>query len=173
MERRRRTVDRQHIKQGDAWRHSRRGDARWWAIRALAVGLGAMTMAPAFAAKFTKPSPAGVLHEPGDGAGEIAQGTSLSYTPRVPTTPLTVLHAPLLSYPKEASLQGIQGRVILRVRVGVDGRPADAEVARSSGHALLDSAALEQVKAWRFKPATEDGKPVPGTVSVPVIFQME
>lgn len=48
-----------------------------------------------------------------------------------------------LFYPPEAVARGLEGEVILLLVLSDSGRLASASVARSSGHALLDQAALD------------------------------
>ena len=47
-----------------------------------------------------------------------------------------------LLYPPEAIAQGLEGEVILLLVLDVQSRIISAEIARSSGHAVLDNAAL-------------------------------
>lgn len=75
-------------------------------------------------------------------------------------------------YPLSARLAGIQGTVYLEVEVGADGIPQKAGVARSSGNADLDAAALDAVMRWRFSPARQDGRPVPSQATVAVEFRL-
>jgi protein TonB len=75
-------------------------------------------------------------------------------------------------YPRAALRDGIQGRVVMRVRVSADGRPLIAEIAVSSGSALLDEAALAALRACRFTPAMQDGRPVAFTYEVPYRFRI-
>jgi protein TonB len=51
-----------------------------------------------------------------------------------------------LFYPPEAVSRGLEGNVILLLTLADDGRLLDADVARSSGHALLDQAALDAAR---------------------------
>ncbi len=78
---------------------------------------------------------------PSQGQGPI-QAEPLSAAQRAET--LERLSEVLL-YPPEALRRGLEGEVILLVELGEDGRIVDASVASSSGHALLDQAALEAV----------------------------
>ena len=48
-----------------------------------------------------------------------------------------------LFYPPEAVAHGLEGEVILLLTLGEGGQLASATIARSSGHALLDQAALD------------------------------
>ena len=51
-----------------------------------------------------------------------------------------------LFYPPEAAASGIEGEVILLLTLAADGRLTNAEIARSSGHAVLDQAALDAAR---------------------------
>jgi TonB family protein len=63
-----------------------------------------------------------------------------------------------------------QASSILKVVVGVDGRPHEICLVRSAGFGL-DSHALKAVRQYQFEPATKDGKPIPFRVSIEVIFR--
>lgn len=80
---------------------------------------------------------------------------------------------PLPDYPRAARRAGWEGRVILRVTVGADGAGAEVAVAVSSGHAVLDEAALAAVRRWRFQPATRAGRPVAARLDVPIRFRLD
>ena len=76
-------------------------------------------------------------------------------------------------YPEEARAAGLQGRVTLRLRIGVDGRVESLKILKSSGTASLDESALATVKQWRFEPARRLGRPVAMEVKTSVNFQIE
>jgi len=67
---------------------------------------------------------------------------------------------------------GQEGEVRLKVRVSPGGVAEEVQLARSSGHDLLDEAARSAVKTWRFLPATQGGLPVEAWVVVPVRFRL-
>jgi protein TonB len=75
-------------------------------------------------------------------------------------------------YPAAARRRGIEGEVLVRVAVALDGRAERVEVVRSSGSALLDTAAVEALQRWRFEPARAGGQPVAATVEIPVTFRL-
>lgn len=77
------------------------------------------------------------------------------------------------AYPPVARRRGWSGTVLLKVLVDAKGRVADLAVERSSGHRLLDRAALKAVRQWLFLPATEDGVPMAMWVSVPITFHLQ
>jgi protein TonB len=91
----------------------------------------------------------------------------------LPSTRLEYAFAPAPTYPREALLDGIEGTVVLRVLVGVDGKPLSVEIERSSGHRRLDDAARRQVlRKWSFKPAIRNGQAVQVYGLVPVNFSI-
>lgn len=55
-------------------------------------------------------------------------------------------------YPKVARLRGLEGDVLLRLKVSPEGKAVAAEIIKGSGHQVLDEAALNAVKEWRFHP---------------------
>ena len=83
-----------------------------------------------------------------------------------------VVNNPSPDYPAEALAAGKEGRVVLRVKVGADGRVQAASVQRSSGHAEFDQAALAAVRRWQFRPATRMGVAIAKEIAVPVRFEI-
>ncbi len=83
------------------------------------------------------------------------------------------LSNPRPPYPLAARRRGLEGRVVLKVEVLEDGSCGRLSVSRSSGHELLDQAALEAVKQWRFVPAHRGGAAVVAWVEVPIVFRLE
>ena len=73
-------------------------------------------------------------------------------------------------YPQLARLRGYQGVVVLLVEVLADGRAGRVEIRRSAGHDILDRAALEAVRTWKFEPGSREGRAVTMSVEVPVRF---
>lgn len=74
-------------------------------------------------------------------------------------------------YPPALHAQGVGGEVVLRVQVGVDGRPGAVDVVRGSGHAELDGIGAATLREWRFWPKVADGITVESSVEVPLSFQ--
>lgn len=83
--------------------------------------------------------------------------------------PLAVFNPPPL-YPPQAAVQGIQGTVVLRLTVSAQGEVAALEVHQSSGHGMLDAAAVQTVRNWRFEPALVGAQSVPWTGRLSVRF---
>ena len=74
------------------------------------------------------------------------------------------------AYPPLARLRGYQGVVVVFVEVLADGRVGQVEIRRSAGREILDRAALEAVRSWRFEPGRKEGRAVTMSVEVPVRF---
>ena len=82
--------------------------------------------------------------------------------------------APAPVYPRRALQQRLTGTVLLQVLVGLDGRPLEVSIARSSGHRELDEAARAQVlKRWSFQPAMKNGLAVQAIGMVPIEFALK
>lgn len=60
------------------------------------------------------------------------------------------------SYPEEALQMSMTGSVVVAYVIDREGRLVRAEIDRSSGHSLLDQAALRAVRRTRFEPIPED-----------------
>ena len=82
------------------------------------------------------------------------------------------LNNPAPFYPQSAKQRGIQGKVLLNVVVKTDGSPLTVAISRSSGSSLLDEAALDAVRQWRFVPARSKGQNIQADVIVPVEFKI-
>ncbi len=79
-------------------------------------------------------------------------------------------YRPAPDYPGWARDQGIQGRVVLHVLVGRDGRVTRITVLR--GIAGLTGAAREAIAQWRFHPALSGRNPVAVWVEIPIEFRL-
>lgn len=77
-------------------------------------------------------------------------------------------------YPSAARQAGLEGTVILRIHIAANGRPGEISVARSTGHAALDEAAITAVGKWQFVPAKDrvSGRTVACTTTLPVSFRL-
>lgn len=86
---------------------------------------------------------------------------------------VAALNNPKPAYPLAARRRGVEGRVLLFARVSADGSCAEVKLKKSSGHVLLDDAALSAVRRWRFIPASRGRVPVDSWVDVPIAFRLE
>ncbi|XHS80361.1 energy transducer TonB [Burkholderiaceae bacterium UC74_6] len=75
-------------------------------------------------------------------------------------------------YPPLLRERGVEGRVLLRVRVDERGRAAEVLVSRGSGWRLLDEAAQRLTQDCRFVPAHRGGHALMSWVEYPVSFAL-
>lgn len=75
-------------------------------------------------------------------------------------------------YPPEARQKGIEGKVVISSLVDKTGRPAKVKIAESSGHKILDKAALKAAREIIYRPAIRNGQPVAVWISYTVTFTM-
>lgn len=83
------------------------------------------------------------------------------------------LNNPKPVYPGVARSRHWEGLVYLRVYVTADGHAAEVVVQRSSSHEVLDEAALDAVKRWRFVPTKRGQLTQASWVTVPIEFELE
>jgi protein TonB len=74
------------------------------------------------------------------------------------------------AYPADARAAGVQGIVIIEALIGTDGTVIAAKVLRSVP--MLDDAALEAVRQWRYTPTLLNGEPVEVRMTVTVNFRL-
>ena len=74
-------------------------------------------------------------------------------------------------YPPIARAAGVSGVVIVEVRIGVDGSVEDARVLKSIP--LLDEAALDAVKQWKFVPTLLNGQPTSIMMTTTINFALQ
>jgi TonB family protein len=127
---------------------------------------------------------AGILNEEQPGANADADslgGLAVAGSqPAAPATPLAVggdvREAKLISsvppvYPSMAKTQHISGGVTIDALIDANGRVTTMKVI--SGSALLQEAAKEALKQWKYQPATLDGKAVPMHLNVTIQFRLQ
>jgi protein TonB len=115
---------------------------------------------------------------PGGVVGGIVGGVELAPPPPPPAIVRVGgdISAPRLirrvapEYPPLAVSAQIQGIVILEATVDATGVVTDARVLRS--HSVLDEAAIDAVRQWRYEPLLLNGQPTPFVLTVTVSFSL-
>lgn len=82
------------------------------------------------------------------------------------------LRNPAPVYPRLARERGYEGTVLVEVEVLASGQPGTMRVLESSGHPLLDTAALQAIRRWTFRPAHRWHTPISLIVEIPVRFRL-
>ena len=91
----------------------------------------------------------------------------------LPSSDAAYLNNPKPSYPALSRRLGEQGKVVVRVLIGVDGTAQQAEIRTSSGYERLDQAALATVRNWRYAPGKRNGTAEAMWFNVPINFVLE
>ncbi len=118
------------------------------------------------------PQPAPVVAAP----PPVTAAPAVATAPVVDTEPdfkASYLNNPRPSYPMVARRMGWEGKVVLNVEVLAEGSCGAVNVFRSSGHEVLDNAAVATVKGWRFTPAKRGGRSITQWFKVPINFSLE
>lgn len=87
-------------------------------------------------------------------------------------TPPDFSRNPPPTYPAIARQRGWQGVVWVRVVIDREGRVSHVKVVKSSGHPVLDAAAVSALRRWRARPARRFGKPVPSVEVQSIRFRL-
>ena len=91
----------------------------------------------------------------------------------LPSSDAAYLQNPRPAYPAVSRRLGEQGKVLVRVLIGIDGTAQQAELQQSSGYDRLDRAALETVRKWRYVPGKRAGVPEAMWFDVPLNFVLD
>jgi D-alanyl-D-alanine endopeptidase (penicillin-binding protein 7) len=75
-------------------------------------------------------------------------------------------------YPQESLNRLEEGSVEISFKVGANGKLLHSHVTQSSGHPLLDNAALTGLQACTFKAGTKNGKPVTSTLDIQYVWKI-
>jgi TonB family protein len=129
----------------------------------------------------TAPDP-GVLNEdqPADTADSLGGLAVASNQPAAPSAPVgvggDVKQAKLISsvppaYPAMAKSQHISGAVTIDALIDANGRVTTMKVI--SGPTLLQGAAMDALKQWKYQPATLNGNAVPMHLTVTLQFRLQ
>lgn len=115
-----------------------------------------------FKVPYKKPQP----HKPEEKAtAEDKDGSSWDNEP-------SILQNPAPVYPAIARRNKWEGTVLVMVEINSNGIPKKVKLERSSGHPILDTAAIDVVPNWKFSPATLLGIPVESKVLIPIRFKL-
>lgn len=91
----------------------------------------------------------------------------------LPSSNADYLQNPKPPYPALSKRLGEQGKVMVRVLIGVDGMAQKAEIKQSSGFDRLDQSALNTVLRWRYVPGKRAGVAETMWFNVPINFVLE
>ncbi|MBT8491902.1 MAG: TonB family protein [Deltaproteobacteria bacterium] len=76
-------------------------------------------------------------------------------------------------YPSALMRRGIEGAVVVRMRVDTTGKVVSAVVVSSEPKGLFDDAAIDAARRYRFRPARKAGKAIATTVEQRIVFRIK
>lgn len=76
-------------------------------------------------------------------------------------------------YPTSEQRMEREGRVVIRVTIGPDGRVIAAQKVSATSDAFYQATERHARARWRFRPATVDGRPVEATKTMTVVFELD
>ena len=124
-------------------------------------------------AQAAEPSQTEATQQPAAVATPSPAPVAAVVTATEPDYKATYLNNPPPAYPMVARRNGLQGRVVLNVEVLTSGVCGQINIQTSSGYAMLDEAALQTVKTWRFLPASQAGRAVDKWFMIPIQFSLK
>lgn len=99
----------------------------------------------------------------------------LAPVPSVKSGPRLATAGELLRPPYPESKRRMEEEATLQLRLAIDerGRVTAVEPLGRADEAFVDSARRHLIRNWRYKPATEDGRPVPSSLTITLRFRLE
>jgi protein TonB len=85
--------------------------------------------------------------------------------------PASLIHQVNPVYPPIARQTHVQGIVVMEATIDKDGEIDSLRVI--SGHPLLNQAAVDAVKQWKYRPATLNSEPVDVVTTITVTFTLQ
>lgn len=86
----------------------------------------------------------------------------------------SLAEAPIpIRYPRWAVQEGWQGTFVIAVEILKNGTVGRWKIMQSTGHSLLDQAAVNAIHQWHFHPATEKGQAVVSCIEIPIHFKLQ
>jgi TonB family protein len=102
--------------------------------------------------------------------GSVRGDSNFFYRVSPANTPLkieAVYYAPRPDYPLMAKQRHLEGSALVQVSIGTTGIPESVKILKTTGYEILDRAAIEGLRRWRFHPHSVR------LVRIPVQYRME
>jgi TonB family protein len=87
--------------------------------------------------------------------------------------PLKLVQQVRPEYPAELQLLGVQGTVVIRAVISIDGDVLSPQVISAGVDRRLAQLALDAVKQWRYQPSLLNGQPVETVTTVTIDFTLD
>lgn len=124
----------------------------------------------------------GILPPAGGSGSEGGSGGTIIPKSDPTPTPIPVITepVPLASaardfqppYPPQLLRTGVEGKAVVRVLIGADGRVKQVAIISADDPLFADATERQALRRWRFKPATRDGVAIEAWKQLTVRFQI-
>jgi protein TonB len=91
---------------------------------------------------------------------------------RFQSKPPLAIRKPIPIYPEEGRIKGMEGVVMVKALLDVDGSVVEAEIYMSSLPEVFEDAVLKAARAAKFTPGTKYGHPIKVWISIPYTFKL-
>ena len=109
---------------------------------------------------------------PGGVVGGIIDDGKRVIVPRDVELEMDIVSRPFPRYPEVARSKGWSGQLLVRYVISTWGRVKEVTILSPSQHKVLDEAAVEAIREWRFKPMIKDGERREVVHELTVIFKL-
>ncbi|GAO40022.1 putative TonB-like protein [Sphingomonas changbaiensis NBRC 104936] len=75
-------------------------------------------------------------------------------------------------YPSQLLRTGIEGKAVVKVLIGTDGRVKQVVIVSADDPLFADASERQALRRWRFRPATRDGVPIESWKQMTVRFEI-
>ncbi|MFA0429876.1 energy transducer TonB [Vibrio sp. 10N.222.51.C5] len=112
------------------------------------------------------------MDESANQSQEVNQGVS-NQEPVLVTKPSFSARPTPPNYPRQARRRGVEGVATYEIWLDAEGKQIKQALVNSSGALMLDNAALDAIKQWKFSPHTVNGRAITHRVQIPVRFRLD
>ncbi|MEZ9363209.1 TonB family protein [Vibrio sp. 10N.286.49.E11] len=112
------------------------------------------------------------MDESANQSQEVNQGVS-NQEPVLVTKPSFSARPTPPNYPRQARRRGVEGVATYEIWLDAEGKQIKQALVNSSGALMLDNAALDAIKQWKFSPHTVNGRAIAHRVQIPVRFRLD
>ena len=79
----------------------------------------------------------------------------------------------MIKYPRIAKKRNLQGEALIEVWLDEEGEQVKQILLASTGHQVLDKAAMKTIAKWKFGPQEVSGKAIAHRVHIPIRFKFD
>jgi protein TonB len=102
--------------------------------------------------------------------GELDGVITVERDKKLPMYPVSQVYP---AYPEQARLRGWEDTVVVRYRIGTNGRVKEVSVISPAERKIFEEVAMKAIRNWRFRPLVKDGKPQEVVHELTVYFRLE